>query len=97
MIDDIAFQTNLLALNAALFDPVPLDRMAAAQRAVEGAAHALPDDVGERLAGAEALTDADRQQVTDAARQALATFLAKKESNLAAPSSRPPTSPEETP
>ena len=51
----------LLALNAALFDPVALDRMAAAQRAVEDAANALPDDVGERLAGAEALTDADRE------------------------------------
>ncbi len=77
----------LLALNAALFDSVPLDRMAAAQRVVEDAAHALPDDVGERLAGAEALTDADREQVTETARLALATFLAEQESNPAAPPS----------
>jgi F-type H+-transporting ATPase subunit alpha len=80
----------LLALNAALFDLVPLDRMAAAQRAVEDAAHALPDDVGERLAGAQALTDADRKQVTDAARQALAPFLAKQVPEPAPPESGPP-------
>ena len=80
----------LLALNAALFDPVPLDRMAAAQRAVEDAAHALPDEVGERLAGAEALTDADRKHVTDAARQALAPFLTEKEPEPAPAESGPP-------
>jgi len=32
--------------------------------------------VGERLADADQLTDADREQVTAAARQALTTFLA---------------------
>ena len=74
----------LLALNAAMFDPVPLDRMAAAQRAVEDAANALPDDVGERLAGAEPLTDADREQVTAAARGALAAFLGEAQSAPAA-------------
>ncbi len=79
----------LLALNAALFDPVPLDRMAAAQQAVGNTANALPDDLGERLAGAEALTDADREQVTEAARQTLATFLAEQESNPAPPASDP--------
>ena len=66
----------LLALNAALFDPVPLDRMTDAQRAVQDAAHALPDDVNQRLADADQLTDADRELVTAAARQALTPFLA---------------------
>jgi F-type H+-transporting ATPase subunit alpha len=66
----------LLALNAALFDPVPLERMTAAQQAVQDAANALPDDLGQRLAEADQLSDADREQVTEAARQALATFLA---------------------
>jgi F-type H+-transporting ATPase subunit alpha len=66
----------LLALNAALFDPVPLARMSAAQQAVQDAANALPDDLGERLAEADQLSDGDREQVTEAARQALATFLA---------------------
>lgn len=65
----------LLALNAALFDPVPLERMTAAQQAVEAAANGLPAVLGKRLADAEALTDADREQVTEAARQALAAFL----------------------
>lgn len=49
--------------------------MAAAQRAVQDAVNALPDDVGERLAEARQLTDADREQVTAAVRQALATFM----------------------
>ena len=66
----------LLALNAGLFDPVPLDRMAAAQRTVQDAVNALPDEVGERLAQARQLTDADREQVTAAVRQALAAFMA---------------------
>lgn len=74
----------LLALNAALFDPVPLSRMTAAQRVVEDAANALPDALCGRLAGAEALSSADREQVTDVARQALASFLAEKAPNPAA-------------
>ena len=66
----------LLALNATLFDPVPLDRMSAAQQAVQEAAHALPDDLQARLLGTDPLSDADREQVTKAARQALSAFLA---------------------
>jgi F-type H+-transporting ATPase subunit alpha len=66
----------LLALNAALFDPVPLDRMVAAQQAVQAAADALPDDLVDRLTRADQLPSEDREQVTKAARQSLATFLA---------------------
>jgi F-type H+/Na+-transporting ATPase subunit alpha len=77
----------LLALNEALFDPVPLDRMPAAQQAVQEAAMALPDDLGERLADADQLTDADRAQLTEAARKSLATFLLHSESN---PDADPP-------
>jgi F-type H+-transporting ATPase subunit alpha len=66
----------LLALNAALFDPVPLDQMVAAQLAVQTAADALPDDLVERLTDADQLSPADRAQVTGAARQSLAIFLA---------------------
>ena len=62
----------LLALNAALFDAVPLEQMAAAQRAVQDAANALPEDVSERLDQSDRLSDADREQLTAAARQALA-------------------------
>jgi F-type H+-transporting ATPase subunit alpha len=73
----------LLALNSALFDPVPLDRMPAAQRAVEEAADRLPTGVSKRLAAAGELTDADREQVTEAARQAIAVFLVPAEPNPA--------------
>jgi F-type H+-transporting ATPase subunit alpha len=66
----------LLALNAALFDPVPLDNMAAAQKAVEALIADLPDDVVVRLGGAEALKDADRDLVTEAARKVLEGFIA---------------------
>jgi F-type H+-transporting ATPase subunit alpha len=69
----------LLALNAALFDPVPLDHMAAAQQAVEYAVSSLPADIGERLADADQLSDADRQQITAAAQQAIASFLLQAE------------------
>jgi len=65
----------LLALNAALFDPLPLERMADAQQVVADAANALPDDLTERLTDAERLTAADREQVTAAARQALERLL----------------------
>ncbi len=81
----------LLALNAALFDAVPLERMAAAQRAVADAANALPDDVGERLTDGDQLTDADREQVTEAARQALAKFVVQAESNPDLPAAGPET------
>jgi F-type H+-transporting ATPase subunit alpha len=67
----------LLALNAALFDPVPLDQMVAAQQAVQTAADTLSDDLVERLTQGDQLTQADRKQVTEAARQSIATFLAQ--------------------
>ncbi|MBQ1784880.1 MAG: alternate F1F0 ATPase, F1 subunit alpha [Gammaproteobacteria bacterium] len=66
----------LLALNAALFDPVPLDRMTAAQRAVEQAANDLPAELGQRLNEGAPLTDADRAQVTAVADQAITALLA---------------------
>jgi F-type H+-transporting ATPase subunit alpha len=67
----------LLALNAALFDLVPLDQMVAAQQAVQTAADTLSDDLVERLTQGDQLTQADRKQVTEAARQSIATFLAQ--------------------
>ena len=66
----------LLALNAGLFDSVPLDQMVAAQQAVQAAANALPNVVVERLIQADQLPSGDREQVINAARQSLATFLA---------------------
>jgi len=67
----------LLALTAEIFDGVPLDRMADAERAVREAAAKIPDDVGERLDAADTLSDADRQTIIHIARQALEEFLAR--------------------
>ena len=71
----------LLALNAKLFDSVPLDRMAAAQRAVEEAANGLPDDVGRRLSGVDKMSDIDCERLTEGARQALSVFSALPETD----------------
>jgi F-type H+/Na+-transporting ATPase subunit alpha len=54
---------------------VPLERMTEAEQAVREAATEAPGELLERLAGTEALGDADREAVTDTARHALALFL----------------------
>ena len=64
----------LLALTAGLFDPVPLDQMTPAQEAVNEAAAEIPLEVCARLAGADELSDDDRQAIVDIARQALLHF-----------------------
>jgi F-type H+-transporting ATPase subunit alpha len=64
----------LLALNTGLFDPVPLERMTAAQKAVEEATNGLPDDLGKRSTAGDRLSDADREQVTEATRGVLTAF-----------------------
>ena len=66
--------TVLLALTAKLFDSVPLDRMPAAQKAVEAAAGAIPADARARLESADAFSDQDRETIVEIARQALAPF-----------------------
>lgn len=67
----------LLALNAGLFDPVPLERMADAQRVVEDAVQKWPDDRLERLVRGGEMTEADRTLMTEAVRQSLMTFLSE--------------------
>jgi F-type H+-transporting ATPase subunit alpha len=69
----------LLALNAALFDQVPLDQMVLAQQAVQTAADTLSEDLIERLTKGDQLNPADREQVTEVARQSIATFLGSAE------------------
>ena len=66
----------VLALTAGLFDPVPIDRMADAERAVFVAAcKSIPADVGQRLLDSDKLSDEDRKAIVDLARQALAAFV----------------------
>ncbi len=66
--------TVLMTLGARLFDPVPLDKMADAERAVREAATQIPADLCSRLETEKKLSDADRNAVLDIARQALAPF-----------------------
>jgi len=77
----------LLALIAGLFDPVPLDQMADAERAAQEAAANIPADVCARLDAAVKLSDEDRQTMVDIARKA--RFLPQPASKPAAPEEKP--------
>jgi F-type H+-transporting ATPase subunit alpha len=74
----------LLALTATLFDGVSLDRMVDAERALQGAAMAIPADVAARFETAAQLTDADRETIVQIARTSLDAFQPKPESDNAA-------------
>jgi F-type H+-transporting ATPase subunit alpha len=69
----------LLALTAELFDPVPLDKMIDAERAVQTAASGIPPEVCARFETATKLSDEDRKAILEIARQALAPFQLKPE------------------
>jgi F-type H+-transporting ATPase subunit alpha len=71
--------TVLLALTANLFDPVPLDQMTAAGRAVREAADKIPAEVSARFETAAKLNDEDKNAIIEIARQALASFQPKPE------------------
>ncbi|MDB5820782.1 MAG: synthase subunit alpha, partial [Rhizobacter sp.] len=66
----------LSALNAGLFDAVALADMPRAEAAVQGAAGRLDKALVDRLEGGDALADADRQALTESARQALSSLAA---------------------
>ena len=71
--------TVLLALTANLFDPVPLDQMTDAGRAVREAAASIPAEVSARFETAEKLSDEDKKTIVEIARKALAPFQPKPE------------------
>jgi F-type H+-transporting ATPase subunit alpha len=73
----------LLALTEKLFDPVPLERMTDAERAVRDAAATIPADVCARFEGASTLSAEDRKTILDVARQSLAPFQPKPASKPA--------------
>jgi F-type H+-transporting ATPase subunit alpha len=64
----------LLALTAGLFDDVPMDKMAAAEHAVQEAAAKVPTQISARFDSATKLTDEDRKTIIEIAREALASF-----------------------
>ena len=80
----------LLALTADLFDPVPSDRMADAERAVGEAAARIPDDLAARFATATELSSADREAILELARDAIGPFLPDPESMSGAGTQVPP-------
>lgn len=65
---------TLLALTAGLFDPVPMDSMAQAERAVRESVAGLPADLLVRFDTAKTLADEDRTRLTDVASRALHPF-----------------------
>jgi F-type H+-transporting ATPase subunit alpha len=66
-------------LTAELFDPVPLDKMIDAERAVQTAASGIAPDVCARFETAKKLSDEDHKAIVEIARQALAPFQPKTE------------------
>lgn len=72
--------TVLLALGAGLFDRVPLERMTAAEDAVQAAAATLPDALSARLSAADKLTEDEREAIIAIAREALAQHLPEQAS-----------------
>lgn len=64
----------LLALAADLFDPVPLEKMADAERVVREVAAEIPPEVRTRMATAAKLTDEDRGTIVQVVRRALEAF-----------------------
>jgi F-type H+-transporting ATPase subunit alpha len=81
MVEQIAV---LLALSANLFDPVPLEKMTAAEQSLRKATTGIPADVVERLTTADKLSDEDRTVILGVATKALASFEPKVEPEPAA-------------
>jgi len=73
---------TLLALSDELFDPVSLEKMANAERAVHDAATKLPSDLCARLETAEKISDDDRATIITLAKETLAPFLPKTSAKL---------------
>lgn len=71
----------LLALTAKLFDSVPIDQMTDAEHAVYKAAVDIPSEVCARFETATELNDEDRKTIIEIARQSLASFQPKAETN----------------
>jgi F-type H+-transporting ATPase subunit alpha len=84
----------LLALTAELFDPVALDRMTAAEHAVQDAAAKFPAEICARFETAEKLSEEDRTVIIELARQALAPFQPKANTSAEAnPKPKPESKP----
>lgn len=67
----------LLALTAGLFDNVPLEKMAEAERALGDSIEEIPVDVQERLHTATKMSAEDKETIIQVARKSLSRFEAK--------------------
>jgi F-type H+-transporting ATPase subunit alpha len=81
----------LLALVEGHFDDVPLDRMKEAEAAVQEAADHLSANLQMRLSSTDALGDADRAAITQAAVAALVRFRAHPKADPETAARPPPT------
>ena len=79
----------LLALTANLFDPVPIEKMPDAERAVNEAAASIPAEVSARFETAEKLSDEDRKVIIAIAREALAPFQPKPKPDVTTGAGKP--------
>ncbi|MGR9051109.1 MAG: hypothetical protein ACU84J_00525 [Gammaproteobacteria bacterium] len=66
--------TVLLALTHGLFDTVPLERMAEAERSIRDALRILPEDVARSLEVEQILTEERRERLVALAHTTLAAF-----------------------
>jgi F-type H+-transporting ATPase subunit alpha len=66
----------LLALTAGLIDPLPLDKVNDAERALQKATTDIPADVVGRLTSADKFSDGDRKSILEIAQRALASLQA---------------------
>ena len=71
----------LLALTAGLFDAVPIEQLTDAEQAVQKATASIPAEVCARFDSAETLSDEDRATIVQIARNVLARFQPKPDSN----------------
>jgi F-type H+-transporting ATPase subunit alpha len=62
----------LLALTAGLFDPLPIDKVNDAERALQKATTDIPADVAQRLTSSDKFSDDDRKAILEIAKRALA-------------------------
>ncbi len=80
----------LLALTAGLFDSVPIERMAEAERAVLEAVEKMPAEARARFESADKLSESDRGTLLQVTRDALTPFRPKTDSAMEAqPESKP--------
>ena len=63
-----------LALTAEVFDQVPLERVAEAERAVRAAASQLPTEIFQRLISSDELKKEDRELILATAKAAAGQF-----------------------